>query len=140
METTDEWRCPLFGDRNLKTALSVIKTGECSHMSVQDHVKGPSLSCCDIGGQSGPTCDYTQSLSYTATRSTTKGWKVGVQGKFGEAKITGEVTFSWEGSKSVTESAGNSSGQVLGWRNLEPGYIYIPKISYLKIRCSGIIY
>ncbi|KAJ5105984.1 hypothetical protein NUU61_003331 [Penicillium alfredii] len=138
--TTDEWRCPWFHPRNLKTELSVIKTGRCSHESVKDRVKGPALSCCNIGGRSGPTCDYTQSLSYSKSRSTTLGWKVGIQAKFGDAKVTGEYTASFDLSGSVTETAANSSGQTLGWRNLEPGYYYIPKIAYLKFRCSGIVY
>ncbi|KAL4765815.1 uncharacterized protein BDW70DRAFT_146783 [Aspergillus foveolatus] len=127
-QATDEWRCPIFHDSHITTDLSVIKAGQCSHMAVVDQAKGPALSWCDIGGGSShATCDYEQSISYTQTWSTMHG-------------VTGEWTFSAEYSGSFTESAGNTSGQTLGWRNLEPGYICVPKISYLKVSCAGIVY
>ncbi|KAF7184346.1 hypothetical protein CNMCM7691_005098 [Aspergillus felis] len=134
---TDQWRCPAFRDSRLTTKLGVIKAGKCSHVAMVDETSGPALDCCDLRG---PTCSYEHSLSFTTTRSTTHGWKASMQAKFGDSKATGEWTFTAEYSGSITESAANTTGINMGWNDLDPGYIYVPRISYLQVRCTGIVY
>ncbi|RAH61677.1 hypothetical protein BO85DRAFT_434348 [Aspergillus piperis CBS 112811] len=134
--TTEEWRCPLFKERQLRTRLKVLKAGKCIHKAVTNTLNGPGVSCCGIQGK----CDFRRDISYSRTRSATDGWKAGMQAKFGGSGVTGEWTFTAEYSGSITESAGKTDGTSMGWTQLEPGWIYVPKISFLEVHCTAIVY
>ncbi|OJJ01163.1 hypothetical protein ASPVEDRAFT_27846 [Aspergillus versicolor CBS 583.65] len=129
----DQWRCPWFLKSRLNTSLSVFKAGNCSYKPVTVSANGPAQDCCHIyDNPGGPTCSYQRDISYTTTRSTMHGWKIGVSAKFGDSKSNR--------AGSITETSAKTDGVSMGWNNLDPGYTYVPTISYLQVSCTGIVY
>ena len=60
-----------------------------------------------------------------------------MRANFNSAQAIGNWTFTAGHPGSITESAPQMNNSNL---TLDPGFIYVPNVSYLEVRCTGIAY